>query len=126
MFENIISYAYDFNIIVNGALVRELEGTACAFRCCGRMYHILHHSIQYRLNMRIKKCVKKGNFLPTVAEGGREREKKREKRRRKRGEIMKGLKTQVDFSTRVEEPRSLATRFFLDKVIHTVPMCAPS
>ena len=36
MFENIISYAYDFNIIVNGALVRELEGTACAFRCCGR------------------------------------------------------------------------------------------
>ena len=49
MFANIISYAYDFNIIVNGALVRELEGTACAFRCCGRMYHILHHSIQYRL-----------------------------------------------------------------------------
>ena len=36
MFANIIPYAYDFNIIVNGALVRELEGTACAFRCCGR------------------------------------------------------------------------------------------
>jgi len=36
MFENIISYAYDFNIVVNGALVRELEGTACTFRCCGR------------------------------------------------------------------------------------------
>ena len=34
---------------------------------------------------------KSGNFLPTVAEGGREREKKREKRRRKRGKIMKGL-----------------------------------
>ena len=33
MFANIISYAYDFNIIVNGALVRELEGTACAYRC---------------------------------------------------------------------------------------------
>ena len=28
MFENIIYFAYDFNIIVNGALVRELEGTA--------------------------------------------------------------------------------------------------
>ena len=36
MFENVISYAYDFNIIVNEALVRELEDTACAFRCCGR------------------------------------------------------------------------------------------
>ena len=34
---------------------------------------------------------KKGNFLPTVAEGGRERKKKRRKRRRKRGKVMKGL-----------------------------------
>ena len=47
MFENIISYVYDFNIIVNGALVRELEGTACAFRCCGRCttFYITQSSI---------------------------------------------------------------------------------
>ena len=32
MFENIIYFAYDFNINVNKALVRELEGTACAYR----------------------------------------------------------------------------------------------
>ena len=36
MSENIIYFAYDFNIIVNGALVRELEGTPCAYRCWGR------------------------------------------------------------------------------------------
>ena len=29
-------FAYDFNLIVNEALVRELEGTACAYRCWGR------------------------------------------------------------------------------------------
>jgi len=36
MFENIIYFAYDFNINVNKALVRELEGTACAYRCWKR------------------------------------------------------------------------------------------
>ena len=36
MFENIIYFAYDFNINVNEALVRELEGTACAYRCWKR------------------------------------------------------------------------------------------
>ena len=36
MFENIIYVAYDFNINVNKALVRELEGTACAYRCWKR------------------------------------------------------------------------------------------
>ena len=49
--ENVISYAYDFNIIVNGALVRELEGSGSRIRRHGvcipllwPMYHILHHS----------------------------------------------------------------------------------
>ena len=36
MFENIIYFAYDFNINVNEALVRELEGTECAYRCWKR------------------------------------------------------------------------------------------
>ena len=36
MFEHIIYFAYDFNINVNEALVRELEGTACAYRCWKR------------------------------------------------------------------------------------------
>ena len=37
MFENIVYFAYDFNINVNEALVRELEGTACAYRCWNAM-----------------------------------------------------------------------------------------
>ena len=43
----------------------------------------------YRIDFRASE--QRGNFSPTVAEGGGEGEKKREKRRRKRGKVVKGV-----------------------------------
>ena len=36
IFENIIKYAHDLSIIVNKALVHEIEGAACRYWRCGR------------------------------------------------------------------------------------------
>ena len=49
MFHKSISINYDFNMVVNGALVHELYGTAYTFRHFWPMYHFFDHSNPSRL-----------------------------------------------------------------------------
>ena len=71
MFHKSISINYDFNMVVNGALVHELYGTAYTFRHFWPMYHFFDHSNPYRLLIERVKNMSHFSFgdLPTKIQG---------------------------------------------------------